>query len=48
MGQRYRRIDGQKLWPVCVAHNHDFPKGELQPTVMKFFPKMSKLGDVVS
>ena len=32
MEQRYRRIEGQKLGPVCVAHNHDFAKGvDLQP-----------------
>ena len=36
MGQRYRRIEGLKPGPVCVAHNHDFTKGrDLQPTVMK-------------
>ena len=27
MGQRYRRMEGQKLRPVCVAHSHDFAKG---------------------
>ena len=27
MGQRYRRIEGQKPRLVYVAHNHDFAKG---------------------
>ena len=38
MGQNYRRMEGQKPGPVCVAHNHDFAKGggNLQPKVMKF------------
>ena len=27
MGQRYRRIKGQKPGSVCVAHNHGFAKG---------------------
>ena len=37
MGLRYHRMEGQKLGPVCVAHNHDFAKGrDLQRKVMKF------------
>ena len=36
--ERYRRMEGQKPGPVCVAHNHDFAKErDLQPTVIKFF-----------
>ena len=26
MGQRYRKMEGQKPRPVYVAHNHDFAK----------------------
>ena len=38
MGQRYRRMEGQKSGRACVAHNHDFAKGrDLQPTVIKVF-----------
>ena len=38
MGQTYRRMEGQKSGPVCVAHNHDFAEGrDLQPTAMKIF-----------
>ena len=37
MGQKYRRMEGQKLGPVCEAHNHDFARGgDLQPKVIKF------------
>ena len=37
MGQRYRRMEGQRPGSVCVAHNHDFAKGrDLQAKVMKF------------
>ena len=37
MGQKYRRMEGQKLGPVCEAHNHDFATGgDLQPKVIKF------------
>ena len=37
MGQRYRRMECQKLEPVCEVHNHDFAEGEdLQPTDIKF------------
>ena len=37
MGQRYRRMEGQKLGPVRVAYNHDFVKGgDLQPNIIKF------------
>ena len=40
MGQRYGRMEGQKLRPVCVAHNHDFAKrGDLQPKVIQFSQK---------
>ena len=37
MGQRYRRMEGQKAEACVVAHNHDFAKGgDFQPTGMKF------------
>ena len=37
MEQSYRRIEGQKPGPMCLAYNHDFAKvGDLQPKVMKF------------
>ena len=37
-GQSFRRMEGQKPGPVCVAHNHDCAKGgDPQPKVMKFF-----------
>ena len=50
MGQRYRKMEGQKPGPMCVAHNYDFAKGEdLQfNQKSRSFPKMSELGDVVS
>ena len=48
MGRRYRRTEGQKPGPVCLAHNHEFAKkGDLQPTVMKF-SKMLKFKDALS
>ena len=37
MGQRYRKMEGQKPRPVCVAHNQDFAKGgDFQPQIIKF------------
>ena len=43
-------MEGQKPGSMCVAHNHDFAKGgDLQfNQKLRSFPKMSKLGDVVS
>ena len=28
MGQSYRRMEGQKPGPMCLAYNHDFAKRE--------------------
>ena len=41
MEQRYRTMEGQKLGPVCVAHNHDFAKEQDLQFNQKFevFPK---------
>ena len=36
MGQRYRRMEGQKPGPMCVTHKHDFAEGgQLEPKFMK-------------
>ena len=50
IGQRYRKMEGQKPGSVCVAQNHDFAKGEDLQFNQKLwsFPKISKLVDVVS
>ena len=42
MGQRYRRMDDQKPWPVSVL-KQNFPKGRLERKVKK-----SNLGAVLS
>ena len=41
-------MDGQKLGPVHVAHTHDFAKGKTFNQKLLSFPKLSKLGDMVS
>ena len=47
MGQRYRRMEDQKLGPGLTC-NLDFAKEKgLEPN-LKRFPKLSNLGDMVS
>ena len=47
MGQRYRRMEDQKSGPG-LSYNLEFAKGKDLNQKLKRFPKLSKLGDVVS
>ena len=47
MGQRYRRMEGEKPGPG-LACNLDFAKRKDFNQKLKRFPKLSKLGDVIS
>ena len=47
MGQKYRKMEDQKSGPG-LACNLDFATGKCLEPKVKNFPKLSKLGDVVS